>query len=113
MRYEHADTHVNESFLNYTGYGVEFQKRFRLVAGVSALSFLLLGGAEILIFLGGADILAFLFGHSHSAADLPFQLQTIVIAGLSFGLCILAVSLAPARVMTFCKIVGCETDHLS
>ena len=70
-------------------------KRFSLIAGISALSFLILGGAEILIFLGGADILAFLFGHSHSAADLPFQLQTIVIAGLSLGFCVLAASLAP------------------
>ncbi len=96
MQYEHAVPHVNEVFSDYTRYGAAFRKRFRLVAGLSALSFLLLGGAEIMIFLAGADILAFLFGHSHSAADLPFQLQTIVIAGLSFGLCILAVSLASA-----------------
>ena len=96
MQYEHADTHVNEGFSNCTGYGVVFQKRFSLIAGLSALSFLVLGGAEILIFLGGADILILLFGHSHSIADLPFQLQTFVIAGLSFGLCILAASLTPA-----------------
>jgi len=67
-----------------------------LIAGLSALSFLVLGGAEILIFLGSADILVLLFGHSHSIVDLPFQLQTFVIAGLSIGLCILAASLTPA-----------------
>ena len=87
MQYEHAGTHVNEGFSNCTGYGAVFQKRFSLIAGLSVLSFLVLGGAEILVLL---------FGHSHSIADLPFQLQTLVIAGLSFGLCILAVSLAPA-----------------
>jgi hypothetical protein len=75
--------------------GAVYKQRFSLIAGLSVLSFLILGGTEILIFLGGADILAFLFGHSHSAADLPFQLQTIVIAGLSFGLCVLAASLVP------------------
>src|SRR5476651_485802 len=113
MECEPAVTHVNESFLNYIGHGPAHQKRFGLVANVSALSFLLLGGAETLIFLGGADILAFLFGHSHSAVDLPFQLQTIVIAGVSFGLCILAVSLASRDVMTPRIIAACGAGHLS
>ena len=96
MQYENCGTYVNEGFTACTGYGAAYQKRFSLIAGLSALSFLLLGGVEILIFLGGADILILLFGHNHSAADLPFQLQSIVIAGLSFGLCILAVMLTPA-----------------
>jgi hypothetical protein len=84
MQYEYCDTDVNEGFTTLTGYGAVYQQRFSLIAGLSALSFLVLGGAEILVLL---------FGHNYSAADLPFQLQSIVIAGLSFGLCILAVSL--------------------
>lgn len=94
MQSEYLDTHVSDGFIPWPEYGAGYRRRFRLVAGLSALSFLLLGGAEILIFLVGADILAFLFSHNHSVADLPFQLQTIVIAGLSFGFCILAVGLA-------------------
>ena len=45
------------------------------------------------LMVGGAEILILLFGHHYSAADL---LQAIVIAGLSFGLCILAVKFTPA-----------------
>jgi hypothetical protein len=87
MQYEYCGTHVNESFTTCTGSGAVYQKRFSLIAGLSALSFL---------FFGGAEILTLLFGHNHSAADLPFQLQTIVIAGVSFCLCILAAKLTPA-----------------
>jgi hypothetical protein len=96
MQYGHGTFFATETFETGGRLGAVYKRRFNLIAGISALSFLVLGGAEILIFLGGADILAFLFSHSHSAADLPFQLQTIAIAGLCFGLCILAVSLAPA-----------------
>ena len=87
MQSAHYGTHANESFTTYTGCGPVYQKRFSLITGLSALSFLFFGGAEILVLL---------FGHNYSAADLPFQLQSIVIAGLSFGLCILAVKLTPA-----------------
>ena len=96
MQTGHYDSYANDDFATCTGYGAVYQKRFSLIAGLSAMSFLILGGAEILIFLGGADILVLLFGHTHSVADLPFQLESIVIAGLSFGLCILGVSLTPA-----------------
>ena len=87
MQYEHCGTHIDEEFTTSTGYGAVDPKRFGLITGLSALSFLLFGCAEILMLL---------FSHNHSAADLPFDLQTIVIAGVSFGLCILTVKLAPA-----------------
>ena len=96
MQSEFLDIHISDAFAPWSGYGARYGKRFRMVAGFSALSFFILGGAELLIFLAGADIVAFLFSHNHSVSDLPFQLQTIVIAGLSFGLCILAVGLTSA-----------------
>jgi hypothetical protein len=96
MQFEYCDIDVIEGFSTRPGFGAAYQKRFRLIAGLSAIGFLFLGGAEISIFLGGADIFAFLFGHNHPVVDLPFQLQTIVIAGLSFGLCVLAMSLLTA-----------------
>ena len=80
--------HVNESSATGAGSGAVYQERISLINGLSALSFLMVG-----LMVGGAEILILLFGHNHSAADL---LQAIVIAGLSFGLCILAVKLTPA-----------------
>ena len=106
MQYGHDRTYTNEGFATGAEFGAVYQKRFSLIAGLSASSFLILGGAEILIFLGAADILAFLFSHNHSVADLPFQLQTIFMAGFSFGIFFLALSLMPR------KIVGSEPDHL-
>ena len=99
MQCQHDNTYTNEGFATGTGFGAAYQKRFSLIAGLSVSSFLILGGAEILMFLGGADILAFLFSHNHSVTELPFQLQTIFIAGLSFGVCFLALGLMPRKIV--------------
>ena len=106
MQYGHDRTYTNEGFATGAELGTAYKERFSLISGLSASSFLILGGAEILIFLGGADIFAFLFSHNHSIADLPFQLQTIFMAGFTFGIFFLALSLMPR------KIVGSEPDHL-
>lgn len=87
MQSQHCGTYVNEDFTTCTGYSAVDQKRFGLITGLLALGFLLFGGVEILVLL---------FGHSHSAAEAPFHLPSIVIAGVSFGLCILTVKLKPA-----------------
>ena len=73
--------HVDEDFTTYTGCGELDQKRFALVSGLAALSFLFFGAAELLLF----------FIHNHSQS-----MQSIVIAAISFGLCILTMKLRPA-----------------
>jgi hypothetical protein len=73
--------HLEEDFTTFTGCGELDHKRFALVSGLAALSFLFFGAAELLLF----------FTHSH------FQsMQSIVIAAVSFGLCILTLKLRPA-----------------
>jgi hypothetical protein len=59
-----------------------FQEQFNSIFGVSALNFVVLGGAEILMLLLFADLMVFLFSRNHSVADLPFQLQTIGLGGV-------------------------------
>jgi hypothetical protein len=80
-------THFYEDFTTCTGSGVEYREPLGLIPGLAALSFLVLGGAEILLLL---------FGHGHAAAGGSFHLPSVVIAGVSFGLCILTVKLKPA-----------------
>jgi hypothetical protein len=87
MQSQHFCTYMNEDFTTCTGHGAADQKRFGLITGLLALGFLFFGGAEILILL---------FGHGHSASGVPFHLPSVVIAGVSFGLCILTVKLKPA-----------------
>jgi hypothetical protein len=91
MQSGYCGTHADEGFTTCAESGARYQKRFGLIPGVSALSFLLFGVAEILVVL---------FGHNHSAADFSFHLQSIVIAGVSFGLCILTMKLIDTGVMT-------------
>ena len=81
------------------------QERANSIFGVSALNFMVLGGAEILMLLVFADLVAFLFGRNHSIANLPFQLQTIVLGGLTLGFCVLALSVASAKLPDMGRII--------
>ena len=85
MQAGNCGTFLYEDFTTCTGSGAEDQQRSGLIPGLSALIFLFLGGVEIFVLLFG-----------HSAADVSFHLPTVVIAGISFGLCILTVKLKPA-----------------
>jgi hypothetical protein len=82
-----------------------FHERINSIFGVTALNLLVLGGAEILMLLGFADLVAFLFSRNHSVADLPFQIQTIGLIGLSFGFCILALSVASATLPDIVRVI--------
>jgi amino acid transporter len=76
--------HAYEDFTTHTRRGVEYRQRIGMIPGLAALTFLVLGGAEIL---------QLLFGHSYAAANASFHLPSAVIAGVSFGLCVLTVKL--------------------
>jgi hypothetical protein len=86
MQSAHCGTQFDEGFTG-TESGAEYKKRFGLITGLSALSFLIFGAAEILTLL---------IRHSHAPADFAFDLQSVVIAGVSFSLCILTVKLPSA-----------------
>lgn len=85
MQSAHCGTHFDEGFAG-TESGAANQKRFGSITGLSALCFFLFGAVEILMVL---------IGHSHATADFSSDLQSIVIAGVSFGLCVLTVKLPP------------------
>lgn len=76
-----GDVYVAEAIAS-GAFASSFQERFNSIFGVSALNFIVLGGAEILVLLVFADLVAFLFSRNHAVADLPFQLQTIALGGL-------------------------------
>ena len=82
MQFGRSGTRTNEDFATGAENDGVNQRRFSFIASLSALSFL---------FIGATRILVLLFGNENSAAD--FQLENIVLAGLSFGLCALATML--------------------
>src|SRR5664279_2235105 len=99
-----GNVHVTEASTS-DAFASVFQERVNSIFGVSALNFMVLGCAEILMLLGFADLVAFLFSRNHSVADLPFQIQTIGLIGLSFGFCILALSVASATLPDIVRVI--------